>query len=149
VTIHALPVHDLTRGEAVLDVRLSVTCSTGTYVRAIARDLGAALGTGGHLTSLRRTAVGPVDVTEAAPLAALEEAGEVRVHPLDEVVGRFFPTVTVDEDGARAVGHGGFLTVELGADGPVAVLGPDGRFLALYRRTDDERGSARPVAVFT
>jgi tRNA pseudouridine55 synthase len=150
VTIHDLSVGELRRNPDGLDVTFSVRCSSGTYVRAIARDLGAALRVGGHLTALRRTAVGPFRLAEATPLDRLVERGDAGILPLREVVGRFFPTVTVDAEAARDVGFGRFLSLDL-ADAqpggePVAVLDGAGEFLALYRR-GDERG-ARPVSVF-
>jgi tRNA pseudouridine55 synthase len=117
-------------------------------VRAIARDLGEALGVGGHLTTLRRTAVGPVGIDESTPLAAAEEAGAVDLVPMEAVARRFFPVVEVDDAGARDVGFGRFLPLELPAPGPVAVLGPDGSFLALYAAGEESGSPARPVAVF-
>jgi tRNA pseudouridine55 synthase len=144
VTIHEIAVHRVTPVDGFLDVAVSVRCSSGTYVRAIARDLGAALGVGGHLTTLRRTAVGGVTLAEASPLAALEEAGSVTLMSMADAVGRFLPTCTVDEAGARDVGFGRRLDVELPAAGPVGVLGPDGELLALYERS---AFGARPVAV--
>jgi tRNA pseudouridine55 synthase len=154
VTVHELTVHDAMPVDgadpALLDVRISVRCSSGTYVRAIARDLGAALGVGGHLTALRRTAIGPVGLDEATPLAAMEEAGSVPLLPMDAAVPRFFRTCRIDEEVTRAVSFG--RPVELPAadqvgagSAPVALLGPDGRFLALY---DAAQPVARPVAVF-
>jgi tRNA pseudouridine55 synthase len=149
VTIHEITVGGMTRHEGVLDVEISVRCSSGTYVRAIARDLGAILGVGGHLTALRRTAVGPIGIGDASPLATLEEAGEVTLMPMPRVARRFFPCLDVDEEAARHVGFGRSLDVRLPGSGPVAVLGPDGEFLALYEhRTEDPQGPARPVAVF-
>src|SRR6478735_5560656 len=70
VTVHELTVHDvrISTGSTTTDVDLSVRCSSGTYIRAIARDLGARLGVGGHLTALRRTAVGPYTLTDARTL---------------------------------------------------------------------------------
>jgi tRNA pseudouridine55 synthase len=148
VTVHELTVDDPRPGEGHLDVALSVRCSSGTYVRAIARDLGEALGVGGHLTALRRTAVGPVGVDEAAPLADAEEAGSVPLMSMADAARRFFPVVEVGAEGARDVGFGRRLDVELPAAGPVAVLGPDGGFLALYEQGRGSGVPARPVAVF-
>ena len=149
VSVHEIAVGELARGDGTLDVRLSVRCSSGTYIRAIARDLGAALGVGGHLTQLRRTAVGPVGIDAAHSLEDMVESGSAPLLPMPQVAGRFFATVDVDEDAARAVGHGRALDLELTVSGPVAVLGPDGAFLALYQRREDEPdGPARPVAVF-
>jgi tRNA pseudouridine55 synthase len=149
VTIHEISIGTFTRGDGVLDLELSVRCSSGTYVRAIARDLGATLGVGGHLTALRRTAVGPAGLGDATPLADLEDVGTVSLMPMSQVARRFFSSIDVDEDSARAVGFGRSLDVRLPVSGPVAVLGPTGDFLALYEhRADDPAGAARPVAVF-
>jgi tRNA pseudouridine55 synthase len=148
VTVHELTVGTPTRGGGYLDVPLHVRCSSGTYVRAIARDLGAALGVGGHLTALRRTAVGPVGIGEATPLGVWEDAGSVELMAMEEAARRFFPVVEVDAAGARDVGFGRSLAVELAGPAPVAVLGPDGAFLALYGAGGTDRTLARPVAVF-
>ena len=77
------------------DLDVTVTCSSGTYVRALARDLGAALGCGGHLTALRRTRVGPFDLTHAAPLEPWDDA---RVIGLDRAVCSCFPARELTED---------------------------------------------------
>jgi tRNA pseudouridine55 synthase len=143
VTVHELRVGDVRRAEGHLDVDVSVRCSSGTYIRAIARDLGAVLGVGGHLTALRRTAVGPFGLTTARTLDAL--ADELTVLDLSEVARRCFPTRDLDEVQARDVGYGRSLALALGAPGPVAVFDGAGEFLALY----EQRGEvAAPVAVF-
>ncbi len=143
VTVHELVVSGLrTDGEAV-DVDLHLRVSSGTYVRAIARDLGTALGVGGHLTRLRRTSVGPFALDEAHTLEEL--ADELAVQELSEVARRCFPTHQLDAAQATDVGYGRALEVMLGAEGPVAVFGPSGGFLALYRQRG---GAAVPVAVF-
>ena len=142
VTVHELLVTDVRPGDEVVDVDVSVRCSSGTYIRAIARDLGAALGVGGHLTMLRRTAVGPFTLAEAHYLDTL--ADELRLVGIDDVARRCFATYDLSEEQARDVGYGRKLEAELG-EGTVAVLAPDGRFLALY----EQRGRvAAPVAVF-
>lgn len=152
VTVHAIEVSAVTRptdAPDALDVAISVRCSSGTYIRAIARDLGAALEVGGHLTALRRTAVGGATLAEAVPLDRLQEGDEVPLMRLDEAARRFFPVLEVDAEQQRAVGFGRRLDVALGDDlgaGPFAVLGPDGSMLALYERDPDGPG-ARPVAV--
>jgi tRNA pseudouridine55 synthase len=145
VTIHSLELHRATPVDGFLDVELSVRCSSGTYVRAIARDLGVRLGVGGHLTALRRTAVGGVTLAESTPIEDLEEAGSVPLLPMADAVARFLPTCTVDEAAARDVGFGRPLDLELPSAGPVGVLGEDGELLALYERSGS---GARPVAVF-
>lgn len=133
VTIHALTPLDEPRpavaadGTAVVDLNLRVTCSSGTYVRALARDLGRALGCGGHLTALRRTAVGPFTLDDARALetvtaevadgATAAERGEdpsvLATTPLEEVARRCFDVVVLTEDETRAVGHGQPLPAEL------------------------------------
>jgi tRNA pseudouridine55 synthase len=142
VTVHELLVTDVRPGGEVFDVDVSVRCSSGTYIRAIARDLGAALGVGGHLTRLRRTAVGPFTLADAHGLDAL--ADDFEVLGLEEVARRCFATYELSEEQALDVGYGRTLEADVG-EGTVAVLGPDGRFLALY----EQRGPlAAPVAVF-
>jgi len=145
VTVHELLVTAVRPAGEWLDVDVSVRCSSGTYIRALARDLGEALGVGGHLTALRRTAVGPFTVEDATPLEQLADG--VPMLPLEEVARRSFPCLELDADSARAVSFGRALDLRLpDPEQPVAVLGPDGGFLALYRQ-DGER--ATPVAVFT
>lgn len=128
-----------------LDVDIDVTCSSGTYIRAIARDLGAALGVGGHLVALRRTAVGAFTLDGAHTLAELtERAPDVVTLPLAEAVGRFLPRRDANPDEARVISHGGPLAVA-GIDGPYAVFAPDGQVLAIVTERD---GRARPEVVF-
>jgi tRNA pseudouridine55 synthase len=126
---------------AVVDVRISVRCSSGTYIRAIARDLGAALGVGGHLTELRRTAVGPYTLGHARTLEQLGE--EFELLPIAEAARAAFPAYELDAEQAQAVRYGRPLDIE--ADVVTGVFDPDGAFLALYEAKD---GLARPVAVF-
>lgn len=143
VTVHELVVHDVRGVEGFLDVDLSVRCSSGTYVRAIARDLGAALGVGGHLTALRRTAVGPFTLEDAHTLDQLQESYSML--SMEDACVRAFPTYVLDPAGERDVRFGRALELSLPAAGPVAVYAPGGDFLALY----EQRGAtARAVAVF-
>ncbi|NUR08577.1 MAG: tRNA pseudouridine(55) synthase TruB [Nocardioidaceae bacterium] len=144
VTVHELVVTDVRVGDEHVDLDLTLRCSSGTYVRAIARDLGRALGTGGHLTALRRTAVGPFTLDDAHPLDDL--AGSFDVLPLADVARRCFPTYELSAEQAVDVGFGRRLAADLGAEGPVALLDADGRFLALYEQRGD---LAAAVAVFT
>jgi tRNA pseudouridine55 synthase len=145
VTIHELVVHDVSTvlDQDAVDVRISVRCSSGTYIRAIARDLGAALGVGGHLAALRRTAVGSFDL----PLArTLEELGEeFAVVPIAEAARSSFPVVELTGEQAADVRFGRALTLTLPSDGAHAVFAPDGEFLALYEQRGEQ---ARAVAVF-
>ncbi len=139
VTIHELVVHEV----ALPDVRIAVRCSSGTYIRAIARDLGAALGVGGHLASLRRTAVGSFDLSVARTLDEL--ADDFAVLPIADAARATFPAVELDDAQAADVRVGRALDLELTGPGPHAVFAPDGEFLALYERSGLQ---ARPVAVF-
>ncbi|GAB3993731.1 tRNA pseudouridine(55) synthase TruB [Nocardioides marmoraquaticus] len=133
---------DVTRVE-LPDLDVAVRCSSGTYVRAVARDLGADLGVGGHLVALRRTSVGPFGLDVACPLDDLEPG---RLLTMEQAVRLAFPVLELDEQQATDVGFGRRIEVDLGADGPVALLAPDGPFLALYRQ---DGPLARAVAVFT
>ena len=124
------------------DVR--VVCSSGTYVRALARDLGVALGVGGHLTMLRRTRVGPFDFASAHTLDQLE--ADFVVTGLNRAARSAFPTLDLDDARAGDVRFGRPLAgLALGSDRPVALFDPAGHFLALYEQRGDD---ARAVAVF-
>ena len=143
VTIHSLVVHDQRVAGDWLDVDISVRCSSGTYIRAIARDVGAALGVGGHLTALRRTAVGSFDLSVTRTLEQLAE--DFAVVPIADAARASFASIDLDEEQAAHVRFGRALDLALPGDEPHAVFAPDGQFLALY----EQRGQvARPVAVF-
>jgi tRNA pseudouridine55 synthase len=143
VTVHELRVDAVRSWGDGLAVDVAVRCSTGTYVRALARDLGEVLGVGGHLTSLRRTAVGPFGLDRARSLEALAQRFELL--DLSAVAREAFPTYRLDAEQAAHVRHGRPLEVVLGTPVPVAMLDPGDRFLALY----EQRGrTAAPVAVF-
>jgi tRNA pseudouridine55 synthase len=127
--------------------RVAVDCSSGTYVRVLAADLGASLGGGAHLQNLRRTAVGPFRVTEARPLD--DELGLADVRPPVEAVGHLVKTV-VDAETRGPVTHGAVLdraAAGLLGDGPWAVLDPTGALLAVYEAHGDAR--AKPAVVLT
>lgn len=158
VSIHEIVVHEIAHVGEALDVRVSVRCSSGTYIRAIARDLGAALGVGGHLTTLRRTAVGVFDLTDARTLPDLQAS--FALIPLEVAARRCFKSVDLTDAQARDAGFG--RPLDLGSDAgsgsepgdgagkgtdaaPVAVFAPDGTFLALYQ---PRSSGARPIAVF-
>jgi tRNA pseudouridine55 synthase len=130
-------------GTEVLDVDVSVECSSGTYVRALARDLGAGLGVGGHLTALRRTRVGPYTLESARTLGELQE--EFAWMPIGEAAAAAFPRRDVDAEQARLLVNGVRLDAAGIGEGPIAVFGPGDRFLALV---EERRGQARSLAVF-
>ena len=154
VTVYAFAVHEIRRGEAaaglgVVDLDVTVECSSGTYIRALARDLGASLGVGGHLTALRRTLVGPYGLGQAHTLEDLADAVErgdaLPVLSLAAAAAVAFPRYDVDGEQAKAIAHGGFLPSPGLGQGPIAVFGPDGAFLALV---EERGGRAKPIAVF-
>ncbi|MCZ4122518.1 tRNA pseudouridine(55) synthase TruB [Streptomyces sp. H39-S7] len=137
-------------GTAVLDLDVTVECTSGTYIRALARDLGAGLGTGGHLTALRRTRVGPYDLSAARTVDELEAtyqadgAEAFRVMPIGEAAAAAFPRWDVDADQARLLVNG--VRLKSGGMGPGthAAFDPDGRFLALV---EDREGQTKILAV--
>ncbi len=139
VEVSELTVLDIRAGEGILDVDIEVSCSSGTYIRAIARDLGDSLGVGGHLTALRRTRIGGFDLStavilgdEAPPLMSMADAGR-----------RSFPCVEVTEAQAADIHVGRRLGLVVPAD-VTGMISPRGDLLALYR--PDGEGS-RPVSV--
>ncbi|MEV0327322.1 tRNA pseudouridine(55) synthase TruB [Micromonospora echinospora] len=128
----------------LVDVDVDVTCSSGTYIRAIARDAGLALGVGGHLTALRRTAVGGFTLAEAATLPELEQRSpDVVSLPLAAAADRFFARRDASPDEARVLSHGGPLA-PAGIAGPYAVFGPAGNLLAIV---SEREGRARAEIV--
>lgn len=130
-------------GVPVLDLDVEVECSTGTYVRALARDLGAGLGVGAHLTALRRIWVGTFSVNEAQKI---NEAGtRLALVSLDRVVRRCFATLTVTDAQASYIRNGRRLAGLTLPGTPTALLKEAGDFLALYTQ---EGGDAVPNAVF-
>jgi len=111
-----------------VDVDVRVECSTGTYIRALARDLGGMLGVGGHLTALRRTRIGPFAIDRASTLD-----DDLATHLLDPaaVAGQLFPTIALDAQEADDLAHGKRIPIALEADGPIAAVAPDGRLVGL------------------
>ena len=144
VTVSRLEVLDIRRTAELVDVDVAVDCSSGTYIRAIARDLGTALGVGGHLTALRRTAVGGLTLAGAATLEQLEErAPDVVGLSMDEAARQAFPQRAATEEEAKILSHGGPLT-PVGIPGPYAVYSSTGQVLAIVSERD---GRARAEIV--
>jgi tRNA pseudouridine55 synthase len=144
VTISRLDITGVRAAGDLLDVDVAVSCSSGTYVRAIARDLGAALGVGGHLTALRRLAVGTFTLDEAATLDELAAGGHPVRLPLSAAAARLFPRRDVEAAEAKVLAHGGTLPAS-NHPGPQAVFGPGGTVIAIVA---DRDGRARPEVVF-
>ncbi len=164
VHIHEFTVHSLTRldGGRVQDVDVTVRCSSGTYIRALARDLGELLNTGGHLTRLRRTRVGPYRIEDAASMEQL--GAEFNFMPLDDAVAELFPSRLVSHAEATELCHGRFISPNPPAE-PTATTAGDaqhgeqalvlaqtatGQAIALTRNKSDRQGqlSAKPELVF-
>jgi tRNA pseudouridine55 synthase len=150
VTVYEFTVTAVRRDGDLLEVDATVRCSSGTYIRALARDLGAALGPGGHLTRLRRTRVGGYRIEDARTLDQL--AGRFEVLPLAEAAAAAFPSRALTEDEARRLAHGGRLTASAPASpttdaipATAAAYAPDGTLIALVA---EESGQARPLVVF-
>jgi tRNA pseudouridine55 synthase len=148
VTVHRIDVHRIDRPTPdLVDLDVTVSCSTGTYIRAIARDVGAALGVGGHLTALRRTSSGPFDTAHARPVedagAALAAAGAgAGVVGLTDAARAVFPARELTTEEAVALGHGQKVPAT-GAPGLHAAVAPDGRLVALV----EDAGQVARVAV--
>jgi tRNA pseudouridine55 synthase len=118
-------------GMAGIDLAVRVVCSSGTYIRSLARDLGAALGVGGHLTRLRRTRVGPFDVADARPLEDMDVAS--RIIPPADAASRLFERFDLTEQQALDLGHGKRIHVpdREGGGEPVAAIAPTGHLVGL------------------
>jgi tRNA pseudouridine55 synthase len=151
VTVYEFELRETRRltAEGLIDLDVRVACSSGTYIRALARDLGEGLGVGGHLTALRRTRVGPYTLAEAESLTELmalyEAGGVIPVLPIAEAAGAAFPRYDADEEQAKAIAHGGPLPARGLGPGPIAVFAPDGTFLALV---EEQGRRCKPIAVF-
>lgn len=153
VTIHRFEVHQFSRvrdGEA-LDVDVTVECSSGTYIRALARDLGEAIGVGGHLTALRRTQVGPYTLGQAHTLEQLAE--KLDVLEISDAARALMPNRELSEAETTEISFGRRIAAGASAgtpeaataDKPAAAFAPDGSLVALLA---DAGSYAKPVLVF-
>ena len=146
VTVHSFEVLAARLQGELLDVDVVVRCSSGTYIRALARDLGDSLGVGGHLTALRRTRTGPYGLAKAHGLGELAALPVLPVLPMAEAAAAAFEIRKLTEGEARTLSHGGRVPGSgEGDDGVVAAIAPDGRLIALVKNEGDQ---LRPVAVF-
>jgi tRNA pseudouridine55 synthase len=153
VTIHRFEVHEIRsvrEGEA-LDVDVTVECSSGTYIRALARDLGEALGVGGHLTALRRTQVGPYTLDQARTLEQLAE--QLDVLEISDAARALMPNRELSDEETTEISFGRRIAAgpaagtpdAATADKPAAAFAPDGTLVALLA---DAGSYAKPVLVF-
>jgi tRNA pseudouridine55 synthase len=158
VTVYAFAVTAIRPDGDFLDLEATVRCSSGTYIRALARDLGAALGTGGHLSALRRTAVGGYDIAQARTLDQLAE--RLTVTPMAAAAAAAFSRVDLTDEQAKRLAHGAQLPVREitlpeepaapappeSSDAPLAAFAPDDTLVALVTVSS---GRLRSLAVFT
>ncbi|MGN6753212.1 MAG: tRNA pseudouridine(55) synthase TruB [Intrasporangium sp.] len=135
----------------VVDVDVEVEVSSGTYVRALARDLGASLGVGAHLTALRRTRVGAFTVEQAVGLHELTERCEgdsvsgIPLISMSDAARAQLPVHEVTTEDATRISHGQRISSGPGGHDAVAAIAPDGRLVAIL---DETRATARPKVVF-
>lgn len=144
VTVSRFDVLAMRRTETTIELDALIECSSGTYVRALARDLGARLEVGGHLGELRRTRVGPFGLATARTLDQLADEPGLSME-VDRAIATAFPRSDVDAAAARALAHGQLIPAA-GVEGTYGVFGPDGSAVALVR---DQGRSAKPVLVVT
>ena len=151
VTVSRFDVLAERRNGPFLDLDVDVECSTGTYIRALARDLGDLLGVGGHLTALRRTRVGAYHLSMAQQLpdreAGGQEAAELTMMTMAQAARLSFATIEVDADTAALIRQGRELRVAV-PERPTGLIGPDGDLLALYEPAE-QQGRSRPLAVLS
>jgi tRNA pseudouridine55 synthase len=148
VVVHRFDVLAFRREPLATELDVLVDCSSGTYVRALARDLGAGLGVGGHLIALRRTQVGPFGLRTARTLDQLAETPELSMD-LDTSVATAFPRRDVDAREATALAHGQRLAAA-GLPGTYGVFDPDGHVIALARdEGSGHAGHANPLVVLS
>ncbi|MBH0055228.1 tRNA pseudouridine(55) synthase TruB [Salinibacterium sp. SWN139] len=141
VTVSAFEVLEIARGEFI-DVKVRVDCSSGTYIRALARDMGEALGVGGHLTVLRRTRVGPFSVERAS---AVDEDLETKLVAPAVVARVLFDTVDLDDEQAADLAQGKQIALEPQGEGAIAAINAEGRLVGLLEIVD---GRARILSNF-
>lgn len=152
VTIHSFDVHQIRRGHhesglEYIDVDVTVECSSGTYIRALARDLGAGLNVGGHLTALRRTSVGPYSLEQARTLEQLAE--NLEILDIADAARALMPVRELTAEESTELSFGRRIPAsEQGlytAQNPAAAFSPDGTLVALLA---DAGKHAKPVLVF-
>ena len=146
VTVSRFEATEIRRHEEVIDVDVEVTCSSGTYVRALARDVGADLGVGGHLTALRRTRIGPFDLTAACPDIFADDAVAPTPMTMAEAAELNFPVVEVTDDQEAAIRVGRRLDLTVPAD-VTAMVARTGEMLALYRPDGEKEERSRAICV--
>ncbi|WP_374610293.1 tRNA pseudouridine(55) synthase TruB [Gordonia sp. (in: high G+C Gram-positive bacteria)] len=143
VTVSRFELLDARRDAAFVDLDVAVDCSSGTYVRSLARDLGAALGVGGHLTELRRTAVGPFTLDHARTLDDVRDEPRVSLD-IDEAVKISFPRRDIDDDEAESISQGRWLE-PIGRKEIYVVVDPREQAIALIQEKGRRASSVMVV----
>ena len=129
VTVSAFElISSRTTPEGFIDLEVRVDCSSGTYIRALARDLGQALGVGGHITALRRTRVGSFDVADANQITDLEN---LKLTPLAKAASDLFPTIDLSDQQVTDLVHGKRLFHSDSGPGMIAGLSGSGNLVAV------------------
>lgn len=140
IHVEKFSILDIRRSDASIEVDVFVSCSSGTYIRALARDLGEALKVGGHLTALRRTSIGGFKIEDAVNIDQIAQ----RCIPLGEAAGRVLETRKVDLDEQTLLRNGRAIFA-VGKVGAYAALNTGGELVALLQ---EEGERAKPIAVF-
>ena len=142
VTVARFELRRFSRVDNLVDITVTVDCSSGTYIRALARDLGAALEVGGHITALRRTRVGNFDVSQASNLEQLEN---LKLIPLIDAARDLFPVIELEDSDVTDLVHGKRLLGRALAAGLVAGRSPKGELVAVLESANKDLKS---VVVF-
>ena len=142
VNIYSFEMLSVTRVSGFMDVQVRVECSSGTYIRALARDLGNLLGVGGHITALRRTRVGHFDVTQAN---SIEELSELRLTELAAAAKQLFPVIELTESEVTDLIHGKRITAKSEVTGLAAGLSMSGKLVAVL---ESVKTDLKSVVVF-
>ena len=142
VKIYSFEMLSVTRVSGFLDVQVRVECSSGTYIRALARDLGNLLGVGGHITALRRTKVGHFDVSDAN---SIEELSELRLTELATAAKQLFPVIELTESDVTDLIHGKRISAKSEVTGLAAGLSMSGRLVAVL---ESVKTDLKSVVVF-
>jgi tRNA pseudouridine55 synthase len=142
VNIYRFEMLSVARVSGFLDVQVKVECSSGTYIRALARDLGASLGVGGHITALRRTKVGHFDVTGAN---SIEELAELRLTELAAAAKQLFPVVELTDSEVTDLIHGKRISGKQAVSGLAAGLSMSGKLIAVL---ESVKSDLKSVVVF-
>jgi tRNA pseudouridine55 synthase len=142
VKIHSFEILSFTRVSGFLDLQVRVECSSGTYIRALARDLGNLLGVGGHITALRRTKVGHFDVTEAN---SIEELDGLRVTGLATAAKQLFPVIELTDSEVTDLVHGKRIPGKTEVTGIAAGLSKSGKLVAVLETV---KSDLKSVVVF-